>query len=132
MKKQLFTVLLATALFSCSKSEQSQTVAIDMTAKSYSADAKYGSLPVILQLNFESNGTAKLKAYPSDDVVVLKYEVANAENTTLRIHGELDKSLSADEFTKGKLIDWNTAISRLPYKPEIVGFKVGDYHFTSY
>lgn len=117
----------------CSKSEEAAPVAIDMTTKTYSADAKFRSLPVILQLNFESDGTVKLRAFPSEDVVTLKYEIGdkNAENTTLKISGKLDKTLYADGLVQGTSIDWNTTIARLPYNSEIVGFTINDYRFTS-
>jgi hypothetical protein len=134
MKKLiLIFALLSVCLFGCKKKED-DTVAIDMTLKTYSADAQYGRLPVIIKLNFESNGVVKLKAFPSDDVVNLKYEVGDkdAENTTLHIYGELDKTLTANGFVKGSKIDWTAKIGRLIYKPEIGGGTAGDYHFTSY
>lgn len=132
MKKHLLLLLVPIALMSCSKSE-GNAVAIDMTLKTYSADANYGKFPATLQLNFEASGNVKLISAPYEDVVTLKYDVGdkNASTTTLHIYGQLDKTLYADGLTQGTKIDWNTEISRLSYKPGIVGFTAGGYHFIS-
>jgi len=52
MKKHLLTLLLFTSILALSCKKENDIVAIDMTLKTYSADAKYGTRPVILQLNF--------------------------------------------------------------------------------
>jgi hypothetical protein len=134
MKKQLLMVLLFASIMAPSCKKKDDTVAIDMTLRTYSATAQNGKFPALLQLSFELNGTVRLRAFPSTDFVVLKYEVGDktASNTTLRIYGELDKTLVADGFNKGSIIDWNNEIWRLSYKPEVVGFKAGKYQFASY
>lgn len=135
MRKAILILTLVMGLFGCKKEDDSNTtVPIDMTLSVYSADAKFRSLPVVLQLRFQSDGTVQLKSFPAEDVVTLKYEVGDrsAASTKLRIYGELDKTLYVDGFTQGTRIDWTSEISRLNYSPEIVGFTAGDYHFTSY
>lgn len=132
MKKLLLMLIVATT-FSCSKEDKNSSVAIDMTSKTYSADAKYGTSTVFLQLKFEANGKVKLSAFPSSDFVILNYEVADkmASDTNLKIYGELDKTLLANGFDKGLKINWSTTISRLNYNTSIVGFTVDNYRFTS-
>ncbi|MEQ7800528.1 hypothetical protein ABDJ41_12035 [Pedobacter sp. ASV1-7] len=136
MKKSLLTLITLTILFvGCKKKDD--TVAIDMTLKTYLADAKPALFPytnATLELKFQSNGTVVLRVPPFDDYVTLKYEVVDkmATNTNLHIYGELDKKLMAYEFNKDTNIDWNATIGRLGYKPEIIGFQAEEYHFTSY
>ncbi|MGN7203949.1 hypothetical protein ACTHQF_06715 [Pedobacter sp. SAFR-022] len=135
MKKLLFLLMIVYAIgTSCKKSDENPTVPIDMTLNTYSADAKFGSLPVVLQLRFQQDGTVQLNSFPDDDVVTLKYDIKdrNASSTTLRIYGVLDKTLYANKFTKGTSLDWQAEIGRLSYNAEIVGFTAGEYHFTSY
>ena len=126
-------MLTSIALSGCKKKED-DTVAIDMTLDTYSANARYGNYDVTLQLNFQADGIVLLRVSPFADSVNLKYEVGDKmdSNTTLRIYGELDKALMADGLSKGLKIDWNTEIGRLSYKPKIGGFQAGKYHFTSY
>lgn len=126
-------MLIVATTFSCSKEDKNSSVAIDMTSKTYSADAKYGTSTVFLQLKFEANGKVKLSAFPSSDFVILNYEVADkmASDTNLKIYGELDKTLLANGFDKGLKINWSTTISRLNYNTSIVGFTVDNYRFTS-
>lgn len=131
MKKLLLLIIIATA-FGCKKNSD-ETLPIDMTLRSYSTEAKVGSLFVILSLDFKSDGTVRLKEFPSNNFVDLKYEVADkmAENTSLKVFGEVDKMFYAEGIEKGKKIDWYTTIGRLKYNAHIVGFTLGDYHFTS-
>jgi hypothetical protein len=131
MKKILMLFLTVMLLNSCKKEDEK--LATDMTLNSYSADTKYRSFDIILQLSFKSDGTALLRAFPGEDVVTLSYTVEDkmAPDSKLHIFGELDKSLYADGLSKGIKIDWTANISRLPYKSEVNGFKAGDYHFMS-
>jgi hypothetical protein len=134
MKINLLTLIALTLIVFTSCKKEDDTVAIDMTLKTYSADANFRSLTVILQLNFMPNGTVKLRAFPDDKIVTLNYEVGDkmASNTTLRIYGTLDHGMYASGLEQGTKIDWKTEIGRLSYNPEIVGFQAGGYRFTSY
>lgn len=134
MKKQLLMLLLFATITLPSCKKQDDNVPIDMSLRTYSATAQNGKLPVLLQLSFELNGTVRLRAFPSTDLVVLKYEVGDktASHTTLRIYGDLNNALVADGFVKGTKIDWNNEIWRPSYKPEVVGFTAGKYQFASY
>ncbi|MEQ7800527.1 hypothetical protein ABDJ41_12030 [Pedobacter sp. ASV1-7] len=132
MKKSLLTLFALTILFvGCKKDEY---VEIDMTSKTYSAGTKFNNNAVILLLDFQSNGEVRLRAYPSVDVVILKYEIGSktAPTTTLRIYGDLDKTLNADGFTKGSKIEWKGNISRPSNTSEIKDFSISGYNFISY
>ena len=132
MKRTLYILLIiVTALSACKKEDKIQP--IDMTGVTYSANATYKGLPVILQLQFYSNGNATIQAFPDSKTVTLRYliEDPNSENTTLMLGGTLDKTLSADGFISGEYIAWKAGISRLKYKTNIVGFTVDGYHFIS-
>ena len=132
MKRTLYIVLLTLiGLTSCKKEDKIQP--IDMTGVTYTANAVYKGFPVIIRLNFYSDGNATIQTFPDNTIVNLRYliEDPKAENTTLMIGGTLDKTLLADGFTSGTYIAWKANISRLKYNTNIVGFTAESYHFTS-
>jgi hypothetical protein len=133
MKKHMLAlVTIAMILISCSK-KKDVVVPIDMTLKTYSVQVPYRSLSVILELNFKNDGTVILSEFPTNEYVILQYDIdnKNSESTTLRIHGELDKSFYPDGLKKGTKINWNSNIGRQPDNAFINGFTAGEYHFTS-
>ncbi|MEO6522252.1 MAG: hypothetical protein ABIN91_11280 [Mucilaginibacter sp.] len=134
MKKMIFAILIFTivALSSCKKKDDTDTVALDMTLKTYSADAKNGTLYTTLLLKFNSDGTVKLyDVTANDDGITLKYEVGDkmASNTTLHIFGQIDKTFYADGLTKGTKIDWTSNIERFNYRPTVYTITIGGYYF---